>query len=127
MSLLILAVSVRSKHDDNRTIQMLQRPALFRLAPILLLGWISGCVTSPPVQEMSDARQAIMAAEAANAEEYAATTLADARRFLDMAEQLIEDEVYGPARMNAVRARNRATRALEIAQAAAESATEADD
>ena len=101
---------------------MLQR-LLYRLAPILLLGWISGCVTSPPVQEMSDARQAIMAAEAANAEQYAATDLADARRFLDMAEQLIEDEVYGAARMNAVRARNRAARALETAQ----SATEADD
>jgi hypothetical protein len=41
-----------------------------------------------------------------------------------MAEQLIEDEVYGAARMNAVRARNRAVRALELAQAAA---AEADD
>jgi hypothetical protein len=68
-----------------------------------------------------------MAAEAANAEEYAAATLADARRYLDMAEQLIEDEVYGAARTNAVRARNRATRALVIAQSAAESAAEADD
>ncbi|HEY7672133.1 MAG TPA: DUF4398 domain-containing protein [Gammaproteobacteria bacterium] len=94
------------------------------MAVILLSGWVSGCVTDPPVQEMSDARQAIMAAEAANAEEYAATTLADARRFLDMAEQLIADEVYGAARMNAVRARNRAARALEIAQQAA---AEADD
>ena len=103
---------------------MSQRPALYGLAPILLLGWISGCVTSPPVQEMSDARQAIMVAEAANAEEHAADTLADARRFLDMAEQLIEDEVYGAARMNANRARNRAIRALEIAQAAAEAAAE---
>lgn len=98
---------------------MYHRPTLQCLAAILLLGWISGCVTAPPVQEMSDARQAIMAAEAANAEEHAATTLADARRYLDMAEQLIADEVYGAARMNAVRARNRAVRALEIAQAAA--------
>jgi hypothetical protein len=116
-----------SPTDDQKTIRMLQRPALNRLAPILLMGWISGCVTAPPVQEMSDARQAIMAAEAANAEEYAAATLADARRYLDMAEQLIEDEVYGAARTNAVRARNRATRALVIAQSAAESAAEADD
>ena len=100
------------------------RSALYRLAPILLLGWISGCVTAPPVQEMSDARQAIVAAEAANAEEYAATTLADARRYLDMAEQLIEDEFYGAARTNAVRARNRAARALEIAQAAAAEAAD---
>jgi hypothetical protein len=103
---------------------MLQRPALYGLALILLLGWISGCVTSPPVQEMSDARQAIMAAEAANAEEYAASPLADARRYLDMAEQLIVDEFYGAARTNAIRARNRATRALDIAQAAAEDAAE---
>jgi hypothetical protein len=97
---------------------MYHRPVLYRLAAILLLGWISGCVTDPPVQEMSDARQAIMAAEAANAEQHAADSLAEARRYLDMAEQLIEDEVYGAARMNAVRARNRAARALEIAQSA---------
>jgi hypothetical protein len=103
---------------------MFQQLALCRLASILLMGLILACASSPPVQEMSDARQAIMAAEAANAQQYAPTTLADARRYLDIAEQLIEDEVYGPARMNAVRAKNRAVRALAQAQSAAEAQTD---
>ena len=38
----------------------------------------------------------------------AADTLADARRFLADAERQIQEEAYGPARMNAVRAKNRA-------------------
>jgi hypothetical protein len=73
---------------------------------------VAGCVTAPPVQEMSDARQAISAAEQADAGRVAADTLADARRFLAEAEQQIQQEAYGPARMNAVRAKNRAVLAL---------------
>jgi hypothetical protein len=73
---------------------------------------VAGCVTAPPVQEMSDARQAISAAEQANADRVAADTLADARRFLAEAEQQIQQQSYGPARMNAVRAKNRAVLAL---------------
>jgi hypothetical protein len=73
---------------------------------------VGGCVTAPPVQEMSDARQAIAAAEQANAGRVAADTLADARRFLAEAEQQMQEQAYGPARMNAVRAKNRATLAL---------------
>jgi hypothetical protein len=78
---------------------------------------LAGCVSSPPVQEMSDARQAIMAAEQANAERMAADTLADARRFLAEAERQLELQAYGPARMNAVRAKNRAVSALRSTQA----------
>jgi hypothetical protein len=69
-------------------------------------------VTAPPVQEMSDARQAITAAEQAGAGRVAADTLADARRFLEEAERQIQEQAYGPARMNAVRAKNRAALAL---------------
>ena len=77
---------------------------------------LAGCVTSPPVQEMSDARQAIAAAEEAHAERVAADTLADARRFLAEAERQIQEQSYGPARMNAVRAKNRAGLALRTVQ-----------
>lgn len=73
---------------------------------------LAGCVSAPPVQEMSDARQAIAAAEQADAQRVAADTLADARRFLAEAEQQIQQEAYGPARMNAIRAKNRALLAL---------------
>ncbi|MEO8464267.1 MAG: DUF4398 domain-containing protein [Gammaproteobacteria bacterium] len=73
---------------------------------------LAGCVTAPPVQEMSDARQAIKAAEVANAARLAPEALSDARRFLADAEQQIQQQAYGPARFNAVRAKNRAGTAL---------------
>jgi hypothetical protein len=79
---------------------------------------VCACVTTPPVQEMSDARQAISAAEEADAGKIAPETLGDARRFLEAAEQQIQQEAYGPARMNAVRAKNRATQALRSSVAA---------
>jgi hypothetical protein len=78
---------------------------------------IAGCVSTPPVQEMSDARQAINAAEQANAAQAAAETLAAARRFLADAERQIQEQAYGPARLNAVRAKNRALLALRTSQA----------
>lgn len=78
---------------------------------------VAGCVTAPPVQEMSDARQAISAAEQADASRVAAATLADARRFLEEAERQIEQGAYGAARMNAVRAKNRAALALRSIRA----------
>jgi len=82
--------------------------ALITIGTLLL----AGCVTAPPVQEMSDARQAISAAEQARPGRAAADSLADARRFLAEAERQIQQEAYGPARMNAVRAKNRAMTAL---------------
>ena len=84
------------------------------LAIVLLL--LTGCVTAPPVQEMSDARQAIAAAEMADTERVAVDTLADAHRFLAEAERQIQEQAYGPARLNAVRAKNRAARALRSIQ-----------
>lgn len=78
--------------------------------------FLVGCVTAPPVQEMSDARQAIQAAELADAGRLAADSLGDARRFLAEAERQIQEAAYGPARLNAVRARNRATAALRSSQ-----------
>jgi len=90
---------------------------MFRaVATIVALLLLFGCVTSPPVQEMSDARQAIQAAEVAQGDRLAADPLNDARRFLAEAERQIEQQAYGPARLNAVRARNRAALALRTTQ-----------
>ena len=89
---------------------------MFRALLTLSAFGVAGCVSAPPVQEMSDARQAISAAEQADAGRLAADTLADARRFLEDAERQIQDEAYGPARMNAVRAKNRAVQALRSTQ-----------
>jgi hypothetical protein len=69
---------------------------------------------------MSDARQAIVAAEQADAERLAASSLNDARRFLAEAERQIQEEAYGPARINAVRAKNRAQQALRSSQSGGE-------
>jgi hypothetical protein len=89
---------------------------MFRALAIMAGLLLAGCVTSPPVQEMSDARQAITAAEQANADSRAADTLAAARRFLAEAERQIQEEAYSAARMNALRAKNRAALALRSTQ-----------
>lgn len=87
---------------------------------IVGLAW-AGCATSPPVQEMSDARQAIAAAEEASAADFAPQTLGEARRFLAQAEEQIRLGNYGLARSDAIRARTRATTALQASQAAQQS------
>jgi hypothetical protein len=92
---------------------------MFRVLATIGALALAGCVSAPPVQEMSDARQAIAAAEQADAGRAAADTLADARRFLAEAERQIQEEAYGPARMNAVRAKNRAALALRSTQSRA--------
>ncbi len=92
---------------------------MLRLAAVALAAiGVAACVTAPPVQEMSDARQAISAAEEANADRLAPDSLGDARRFLAAAEQQIQQQAYGPARINAVRAKNRAAQALAASVAA---------
>ena len=91
---------------------------MFRPLLTLIVLALPGCVTSPPVQEMSDARQAINAAEAADAGRLAPQSLEDARRFLAEAERQIHEAAYGPARFNAVRAKNRAALALRSSQSA---------
>lgn len=96
---------------------------LRRLCLIVCVGAASACATSPPVQEMSDARQAIAAAADAEAAKYAPAPFGDAQRFLAEAEEQLRRQAYGPARANAVRAKNRALQALEQTQSQTESAT----
>ncbi len=83
---------------------------------VLLALTIAACATAPPVQEMSDARQAITAAEDADAARLAPVPLSDARRFLAQAETQIANRSFGLARTNAVRAKNRAVDALQASQ-----------
>lgn len=92
-----------------------------RIAAAFVAFAVAGCVTSPPVQEMSDARQAIAAAAEADAETLAAEIFIEAQRYLAEAERLLRAESYGPARVNALRARDRAMRALAAIQARTES------
>jgi hypothetical protein len=81
---------------------------------------VTGCVTSPPAQEMSDARQTIAAAEEVDAARLSPVPLTDARRFLALAETQIRDRSFSMARTNAVRAKNRAIDALNESQETAQ-------
>jgi hypothetical protein len=112
---LTLSMAARTVSSDVVSVRY-KKYKMSRVLLTLLVLPMAGCVTAPPVQEMSDARQAITAAEQANAGRVAADTLDDARRFLTEAERQIQEQSYGQARMNAVRAKNRAALALRSTQ-----------
>ena len=89
----------------------------FRGAIILLTLAIASCAVGPPVQEMSDARQAIAAAEESNAANLAPDELDEARQLLEAAESQLRDRNYGLAQDSAILARDRAVEALQATQA----------
>ena len=72
----------------------------------------AGCGTAPPVQEMSDARQAIAAAKEAGAEQSAAEDLRAAEAYLDSAQRRLSERAYGQARRDALQAKGKALDAL---------------
>ena len=78
---------------------------------------LAGCATAP-VQEMSDARQAIAAAEEAGADRLAPEPLAAARQFLADAEQSLKQRSYSVARSRAISAKGKAVEALTDSQGA---------
>lgn len=75
-----------------------------------------GCATGPPVQEMSDARQAIAVARQAGAETLAPAELREAESFLVSAQRKLSERNYSQARRDAVQAKNHALVALENAE-----------
>jgi len=79
---------------------------------MLCLGLVA-CV-GPPVQEMSDARQAIEAAEEAGAIEFAPMQLRFARDLISSAETKLEKRAYNGARRDARLAREKAVEALNV-------------
>ncbi len=94
--------------------------SLFKsLSQSLLMGLLlfaAGCETSPPVQEMSDARQAIEVAREAGAAEHAAFHLKAAEDYLKSAEQKLNDHQYSRARYDAKQAKMKALDALKAAE-----------
>lgn len=88
---------------------------LGRGATVLAVLLLAACATAP-VQEMSDARQAIQAAEDAGAAESAPQALSDAIRLLSSAEQKLQIRAYSSARHDAREARRRAAEALRAAK-----------
>ena len=83
---------------------------------VLLLAVASGCETMP-VQEMSDARQAITAARDAGAETHAADVLQAAESSLARAQQNLNARDYDKARQDALDAKSKAIDALRRSEA----------
>lgn len=72
----------------------------------------AGCTTAPPVQEMSDARQAIAAAREAGAAKLDEATFSQAESQLAEAEARLKRGLYWEARKQAVDAKESAIAAL---------------
>ena len=83
---------------------------------VLLLAALSACA-SAPVQEMSDARQAIAVAREAGAANLAASDLAEAERYLESAQDKLNRRAYSLARRDAEQAKVKALAALARAKA----------
>lgn len=90
-----------------------QGSSLRRLMPALLLVFVAGCSTLP-VQEVSDARQAIDSARAAGGERYTPEALHEAERLVSRALSDLADGGYQAARSAALSAKRRAITAREV-------------
>ncbi|MDX1481958.1 MAG: DUF4398 domain-containing protein [Woeseiaceae bacterium] len=95
-------------------VESITKPLL--LLQLALLSLLAACQTAPPVQEMSDARQAIAVAKEAGAEQTATSQLQEAEAYLDSARQNLTDKRYAQARRDAVSAKLRALEALAVAE-----------
>ncbi|MDJ0918532.1 MAG: DUF4398 domain-containing protein [Woeseiaceae bacterium] len=94
----------------------LRSTAAFLLIAIATLAIVSACETAPPVQEMSDARQAIAVAREAGAAEKASEELEAAEASLRSAQQKLNDRDYHEARRAAMDAKLKAQSALRLAE-----------
>ncbi len=95
----------------------LQSLALYLGTFTLCLIGIAACQTAPPVQEMSDARQAIAVAREASPGADAARELESAENYLESAERQLHQRNYSQARDDAIEAKARAMRALQMSEA----------
>lgn len=86
-----------------------------RLAVVLIAALLGACA-GPPVQEMSDARQAIEAAEEAGAAQHAPMQLRYARDAILNAERKLQKKAYNGARKDARQAKDKAVEALDISK-----------
>lgn len=86
------------------------------LAAVVLCGCVAAA-TAPPVQEMSDARQALAAARANAADHYSAAEYQRALALLSQAEASLQRGAFAVAKRFAIDARFAAIRARESAVA----------
>jgi len=86
---------------------------IVRTLGLVALLAVAACQTAPPVQEMSDARQAIMVAREAGAQDLAVADLRAAEAYLESAEQSLSARDYARARRDAIYAKDKALEALK--------------
>ena len=84
----------------------------------------AACETAPPVQEMSDARQAIAVAREAGAADLAAVELKAAEGFLQSAERKLNERNYPQARRDAMHAKIKALNAIQLSESGKENGTD---
>ena len=94
------------------------------LGVLTLTLFFMACETAPPVQEMSDARQAITVAREAGAADLAASELAEAEKYLQNAEDKLDHQQYREARHAALEAKYRAQKALKLSEASKDSGSD---
>jgi hypothetical protein len=93
----------------NKILTFLRFPAL---SIVLALAACAGA----PVQDMSNARQAVTAAQQMGAEHAAPDEMSEARQLLQAAQAALDRGDYSIARQDAIRARNAAEKALRMSQ-----------
>jgi len=103
---------VRTINPNNKAVGTVGRIGCSIIFAVLF----ASCGVTPPVQEMSDARQAIAAAKEAGAEERAAEDLHAAEAYLDSAQRNLSERAYSSARRDATLAKERARQALEVSE-----------
>ena len=91
--------------------------SIFMLGGLLVGSQLSGCAGAP-VQEMSNARQALMAAERVGAEKHAPELYTEALNLVKSAQANIRKQEYRQARDDAELAREKAIEARRISEAA---------
>jgi Domain of unknown function (DUF4398) len=87
------------------------------LAVLVAMASLTGCAGAP-VQEMSNARQAVRAAEKAGAAKHAPEQLAEAQALLKSAETNLRHRDFRMAREEAERARSKAIEARRVVETA---------
>lgn len=100
--------------DPAKFYSLNARHSLRRIALFLFTCWVAtACALSPPVQEMSNARQSIQAARDVKATEYAPAYLRDAEDLMKAASEALDAGDYYNARELAIAAQQQAIKARQ--------------
>jgi hypothetical protein len=104
-------VHIDISHAGNRFASRAVRVATLLVVAAFVFGGVA-CATGPPVQEMSDARQAISVAREAGAATAAPDELREAETLLESAQRNLAGRAYAQARRDAMQAKEKALLAL---------------